>query len=277
LDTDVSDRPCIICGGRAFRHWDTRKGIDVVICTQCGHGRAEVPQTYAADAEEQYTEEYFRSMWYDRKWRFRVGRAKRWLRYNGEMRRPPGNLLDIGCAMGYYLAAARDLGWTPYGTDISRHALKVSQDGGFEVFWSTHPADFPDWLPPLDVVTAAQVVEHFYDPVDYLRALLSRMAPGGITYLQLPNFQKILNCGPRRGYMGPPEHAQFFTLGTARRALVKAGWRLVDYPKTRPGYIANRPWLWIPELLYQMPRELIRERNTANGRLTNMHLFAQAP
>jgi len=53
-----------------------------------------------------------------------------WLRYVQELRRPPGVLLDIGCSMGYYLDAAQRLGWTAYGTDVSRHALKETQRGG---------------------------------------------------------------------------------------------------------------------------------------------------
>ena len=36
----------------------------------------------------------------------------------------PSSLLDIGCAYGPFLAAAKDLGFEPYGTDISKSALE---------------------------------------------------------------------------------------------------------------------------------------------------------
>jgi len=270
-------KPCIVCGGREFRYWATRKGIDVVICTQCGHGRSELPETYATDIEEHYDDGYYHAMSYDRRWRFRVGRATRWLRYVAEIKPPPGNMLDIGCSMGYYLAAARRLGWTPYGTDISRHALKVANAHGAGTFWSLHPDGFPDWLPPLDVVTAAQVIEHLHDPIDYLSALRGHMVSGGVIYVQVPNFQKLLRQGPEKPYMGPPEHAQFFTIETIRRTMEKAGWEVVQYPKLRPSTIGPKLWQWLPELVFEYPRELTREANTRNGRLSNMHIMARAP
>jgi 2-polyprenyl-3-methyl-5-hydroxy-6-metoxy-1,4-benzoquinol methylase len=269
-------RPCDLCGGQDFRVWDTHNRIDVIICTACGMGRAEVPDNYETAMEERYDEAYYKSMTYNRRWRFRVGRARRWIGYLGEIRRPPGNLLDIGCSLGYYLHAARQLGWTAYGTDISPHAVEQTKSHGFEAFHSYHPDGFPDWLPPLDAVTAAQVVEHLQDPVGYLRALKQRMAPGGIIYVQLPNFQKLMNQGPAVPYVGPPEHAQFFTMDAARRTLEKAGWEVVGYPKLRPHYVGARLWRWIPELLFEYPREATREANTLNGKLSNLHVFARA-
>lgn len=267
---------CAVCGGAQMSHWDTHKGFDVYICQACGHGMADVPEQFEDEVGEQYTGEYFSAMQYDRKWRFRVGRASRWLRYLMELRKPPGNSLDIGCAMGYYMEAAKALGWTPHGTDISEHALQASRDRGLHVFWSRHPDDFPDDLPPLDIVTAAQVVEHFCDPIGYLRALKGKMAPGGLIYIQIPNFAKLTRQGPAVGYMGPPEHIHFFTLDTITAAVEKAGWELVRPPILRPATIGWRLWMWIPELLYEMPREIIREPYTRNGKLSNMHIFARA-
>ncbi len=267
-------RPCDLCGGDSFRRWDVHNNIDVLICDACGMGRSEVQETYATDIESRYDEDYYKEMTYDRRWRFRVGRARRWIGYLSELRQPPGSLLDIGCSMGYYLHAARQLGWTPYGTDISRHAIEQTRQRGFEAFWSVHPDGFPDWLPPLDAVTAAQVVEHFQDPIGYLRALRNRMAPGGVMYIQLPNFRKLLKQGPAVPYVGPPEHAQFFTLDTARKTLELAGWELLRPPKIRWRYLRARPWLWLPELLMESPREVIRDSITTNGMLSNLHLFA---
>ena len=269
-------RPCGLCGAEQFSVWDTHNGFEVVICGQCGMGRSEMPDEGAEEVDERYDESYYRSMWYDRKWRFRIRRATRWLRYIQELRQPPGVLLDIGCAMGYYLDAAQRLGWTAYGTDVSRHALKETQRRGYQAFWSMHPRDFPEWLPPLDVVTAAQVIEHVPDPVEYLQALRAKMSPGGVIYLQLPNFQKLLRHGPQPDYAGPPEHLQFFTLDTMRRTLDKAGWRLVKVPLLRRRYVGCNPVRWLGEVLLECPRELTREGMTLNGKLTNMHVFAVA-
>jgi len=269
--------PCIICGGQDLRHWDTKKGIPVLKCCGCGHGCAAMPEEGVPDAQAQYDGEYYAGMGYDRKWRFRVGRAERWLAYIGEIKPPPGDMLDVGCSLGPYLEAARRLGWTAYGTDVSRHALGVCEEKGFRAFWSMHPDDFPDWLPPLDVVTATHVVEHFPDPVGYLQALRGRMKPGAVLYVQLPNFARILRRGPGKPYFGPPGHLQFFTPDTARRALEMAGYEAIPIPRLRPRYIGRRLHQWLPEVLYQCPREALREAQTRSGKLSNMHLFGRVP
>jgi 2-polyprenyl-3-methyl-5-hydroxy-6-metoxy-1,4-benzoquinol methylase len=269
-------RPCDLCGSSNLRRWDTQHGIDVLICDDCGMARAEVPEGYAEEAEELYDANYYKGMEYDRKWRFRQRRAKRWIHYLEEYRQPPGNLLDIGCSMGYYLFAAKTLGWTPFGTDISHHAVAETEKLGFRAFWSVHPSDFPDWLPPLDAVTATHVVEHFQDPVDYLRALRERMAPGGVVYIEVPNFQKILRRGPKVPYVGPPHHAQFYTLNTLKGIVGKAGWTVLPSPRVRRRYASACPHRWLPELLVHCPRESMREHNARSGFLSNLHIFARA-
>jgi 2-polyprenyl-3-methyl-5-hydroxy-6-metoxy-1,4-benzoquinol methylase len=268
-------RPCDLCAATDFRVWDTKNGIDVIVCNACGMGRSEVPEDYEAVMAEYYDGSYYAKMGYDRDEQAWVRRARRWVGHLGELRRPPGNLLDIGCSTGNCLQAATDLGWKAYGTDISAHALARSQERGFEVFASFHPDEFPDWLPLLDAATASHVLEHLPDPVGYLRALRERMKPGGVMYAQLPNFAKILRQGPSVPYAAPPEHAQFFTFETAQRTFEKAGWRVVPHPKVRPHFIGRRLWLWVPELVYEFPRQAARGFLTVTGRLDCMHIFAR--
>src|SRR5262249_44992987 len=83
----------------------------------------------------------------------------------------PGRLLEVGCAGGYFLQAARDRGWQPVGIEISEVAADYArQTLGLDVRTGTletvslEPESF-------DAVFLGDVLEHVPDPVGTLRAV----------------------------------------------------------------------------------------------------------
>lgn len=76
----------------------------------------------------------------------------------------PKTVLDAGCAMGYLVAALRDLGVEAYGVDISKYAIsKVREDVRpfCKVGSLTEP--LPSGLPDrYDLVVTIEVLEHLY-------------------------------------------------------------------------------------------------------------------
>lgn len=255
--------------------WGCQNDIPVMLCVDCGLGQARMP-AQGADAclydggyhtAAGYTPERFERL---------VRRAWQWISRLGELRQP-GVLLDIGCALGYYMAAAQQLGWTAYGTDIASHVVEQTRERGFEAFVSRHPAEFPSWLPPLDGVVLAHVVEHFPDPFDYLSALRRHMSPGGVAYIELPDFGYMLRRGPVGApWHGPPEHLWFFTRPAAAQMLARCGWETVATPRLRGRLLRDQPARWPAELLVHWPRELLRDVCSARGLSRNLHLFARA-
>jgi SAM-dependent methyltransferase len=267
--------PCQLCEGKSFRLWDTKDGVDIIVCQRCDFGRAEMPPDELSNVHEVYGDDYHSQRGWAQSFDRQVRRYRHWLKYLTQMHRGPGTLLDIGCSLGYTPVAARGLGWQAWGTDISRKAVQETQERGFDAFVSTHPRDFPDSLPPLDAVVMAAVVEHLPDPFDYLRALRERMAPGGLAYIYVPDFSAILRRGPQVFYVGPPNHLWYFTRKTMARSLELSGWEMVRPPLVRPRAIGWRLHEWIPELLFQGPREALRPWLSDRGYLTNLHVFAR--
>ena len=78
--------------------------------------------------------------------------------------RPPGRLLDVGCAAGYFLDEARRSGWDVAGVDVSEWARRQARDlFGLEVLGSLEAA--AEHRPGgFDAVTLFQVLEHMPDP-----------------------------------------------------------------------------------------------------------------
>ncbi len=76
----------------------------------------------------------------------------------------PKTVLDAGCAMGYLVAALRDLGVEAYGVDISEYAISMVRDDIKPYcFVGSLAEDLPRELPKhFDIVTSIEVLEHMY-------------------------------------------------------------------------------------------------------------------
>jgi 2-polyprenyl-3-methyl-5-hydroxy-6-metoxy-1,4-benzoquinol methylase len=157
-----------------------------------------------------------------------------------------GRLLDVGCGLGFFLDAARRRGWEVRGIDTSpswvqaanrRLGRDVVELGGVEQ-GSFPPGSFA-------LITAWDVIEHVFDPVSFLLALRGLLAPGGRLFIRTPN---IAYCYPvyaaRRWLLrqdvelGPTNHVVYFSAGTMRAALARAGLRASEWPVHVPPQVA---------------------------------------
>ncbi|MCK6447540.1 MAG: class I SAM-dependent methyltransferase [Planctomycetes bacterium] len=123
----------------------------------------------------------------------------------------PGDLLELGSAGGFFLAAARKRGWRVKGIEISPPAVEYSRR---EMQLDIHSGDlfeapFPE--KSFDLVVADNVLEHTTNPEKVLVKLRSLLKPGGHllvivpSYVNSPFFRLILfvqRVVPRR-FLGP--------------------------------------------------------------------------
>jgi SAM-dependent methyltransferase len=144
---------------------------------------------------------------------------------------PPAPLLDIGCSMGYTLQAARDLGLTPAGSDISEFALQECRRLGFRAERGELGA-----LPFADgefgLVTMKHVLEHTPDPRAALREVHRVLRPGGGLFIAIPHggygksrrrpLQSQFYLPARHGR----EHFVYYTPATLTRLLEGQGFRV---------------------------------------------------
>lgn len=178
--------------GRAF--WRNEEK-SYFACPVCGVTYLE---RFAADTErydasyfmEEYRAQYGKTYLEDFQHIYETSRRRvtALLRLGGE---GPARVLDIGCAYGPFLAAARDAGLDAYGVDVAPEAVHyVSGELGI-------PAASGDILDldldralgtnVFDVVTLWYVIEHF-DRLDLLLAkLCSIVRPGGVLAISTPH------------------------------------------------------------------------------------------
>jgi 2-polyprenyl-3-methyl-5-hydroxy-6-metoxy-1,4-benzoquinol methylase len=144
-----------------------------------------------------------------------------------------GRLLEIGCAGGWLLKAARDSGWEVTGVEISAEAAEFARKKlGLDVFCGElAEAGFPSGS--FDVVFLADVLEHVPDPVGFAGELRRVVAPDGRVIIAGPT---ALNALARRvgmfsyGLLNKtrvielaPYHLFEYTLRTIRLLLETAG------------------------------------------------------
>lgn len=130
--------------------------------------------------------------------------ALRWAGIDPEGRR----FLDVGCGMGGYLEAARDLGMSAKGFEPSHDHGKVA----VEVLGHDVIADYFDASRPggetYDLIMLSHVIEHIYRPRAMMDDLFSVLAPGGCLVVVTPNVDGLVArlCGGRWPMLLPIDH-----------------------------------------------------------------------
>lgn len=138
-------------------------------------------------------------------------------------------LLDIGCATGSFVEAARSRGFNARGVDVSTESVKYGRDiRGLDLDCGDlcemrYPANH------FDVVTLWATLEHLIDPNRFLAEAFRILRPGGRMAVSVPNHasltQRIL--GTRNRYVGI-DHVNYFTSATLRRILARNGFTVVS-------------------------------------------------
>jgi SAM-dependent methyltransferase len=135
---------------------------------------------------------------------------------------PAPRLLDIGCAHGFMLDAARQRGWEVVGIEISP-AASTARARGFTVY--DRPLEQVN-LPggSFDVITAIDVIEHVPDVRRFTLELYRILKPGGVLLIVTPDVgsstAKIMkNAWPHY----KQEHLGYFTKGSLSMLLRRSG------------------------------------------------------
>jgi SAM-dependent methyltransferase len=136
---------------------------------------------------------------YSRRLRRRISKSRHQI-LNALNHTTPGPLLDVGCALGYTLQAARTLGLAACGVEIDEAAVKFCRAQGFDVQVGTL-THMPFEAGRFQIITMKHVLEHTPDPLMALAEVRRLLKPGGALFIAVPHagYRKAADANGRGG------------------------------------------------------------------------------
>jgi CMP-N-acetylneuraminic acid synthetase/SAM-dependent methyltransferase len=142
----------------------------------------------------------------------RVGMLSQFLRV------APGRaprFLDVGCSTGFVVEAAKNAGWEATGIDLNPSAIEYGRSRGLDL--RTVALESAGFAPgSFDAVGLFDVVEHLLDPGRTVNAAVDLLAPAGILFLYVPNYDSAsrLLMGANAHFIWPTHHLNYYTPAT---------------------------------------------------------------
>lgn len=211
-------------------------------CAECGIIFLH-PQPTAEELAAMYSKEYFEGdfrcghagSYFDKTTRESL--ADRTLIAKIKDLKPTGSFLEIGCAGGAFLHAARQAGYRVAGVEFSEVAANLAREQ-FQLDVRTgdvRDAHFPSNT--FDVVFMGDVLEHLPEPVATCREVYRILAPGGLFVIECPmqtntlfsrlGFAVYAALGKRATVNLPPYHLFEYRRSSMASLLKRCGFTIV--------------------------------------------------
>ena len=193
--------------------------------------------------EEMYDEEREKSSRQER-------RAQKHVKRLAQMMRTPGHVLEVGAGDGYFLKAARDIGWNVTGLELSPPRIAKAREWfGLELIdKDLIAANLP--AESFDVIAMYQLIEHVHDPAAILRCVHGLLRPGGLLMLSTPN---VLSYARKKRDVNSwmiPQHLFFFSPLSLVNVAEKTGFRVMRPSLLMQAKLERRmqwkPWSAMP-------------------------------
>lgn len=208
-----------VCGAENYRTTLKEKDCSVLRCQKCGLSRTW-PPPFKADEVGSFYDGY--EDYYDR-----INRLDLWRRFSArslkflKKYRSTGRLIDVGANVGVFVKEAAAAGYDAFGSDLSSRAVRFG-----EARLALKGRLFPGRLADInfsdnsfDVVTYLHVLEHIEELDRELGEAKRILKPGGIIYLEAPNYDSIWRRVLRGKWYGMAASQHFWQF--TKRSLTK--------------------------------------------------------
>jgi len=242
IENDTLDK-CIICEiVTAHRSEYEKWGFSIIRCLDCGLGSVRLDGRL--DIAQVYNEAYFRGGTPDgyadyvrseNVLRSEFRRTTARLRRYGTRE---GNLLEVGCAYGFFLLEAQRY-FNCFGVEVCTEAVEFCRSRSLSVDCGEATQKVLDRLGILDAVVMLDVIEHLENPHEVLQRVSHSVRPGGSLMISTGDWSSMLArfMGRKWRLMTPPQHLFYFSESTLTSLLAKVGFRVVH---------RSRPWKIVP-------------------------------
>jgi SAM-dependent methyltransferase len=228
---------CNLCGSGRSRPYLRKFGQPIVKCLRCGlvyvNPRLPENELFKRYNQDYFVKEYlpaFGATAGDFSLDVALNRYGLFFEILRKSALPGRRVLDIGAGAGFFVKAARHLGWdaegiefsetaAAYGRNILQVPLQTGKFGALEI----PPASF-------DAVVMLDTLEHLRDPLGDLRKAREILKPDGLLLLHTPDLRSLSRFFLGQGWaaFSPEEHLYYFRRKTLANILRKAGFESVE-------------------------------------------------
>jgi len=223
--------PCNLCGSRDYKIVVSKKGFQVVACSDCGLWRQN-PQLTDEEINKIYDQNYYKGWGLDEDevsikgmkkatFRKRMAEVEKYIK--------PGRILDVGCATGFFLEVAKEKGWQPFGVEINEYSANLAKEKfGTNIFKGLlEQIDNKDNF--FDVITMYDFIEHQKNPKESLRIVNRMLKQDGFLFLTTPNTASLSSIIFRGNWPNfREEHLYYFSPATIERILQDNGFGVIQ-------------------------------------------------
>lgn len=238
MNTNQNDFFCPSCNQLTHKkNLYHKNGVPIIQCPTCGLGKACADEF---DPETYYDASYFNGSRPDGYSDYLGARYvlqdhfQKDLELLNKLGSKRGELLELGCAYGYFLEVAQHH-YNVSGLEICEDAVADCQARGLRGV--RHGAISTDTLAPMpmaDVIVLLDVIEHLPEPHAALEAAVSKLQPDGLLLITTGDFSSL--CAKAMGkhwrLMTPPQHLWYFTPRSLQQMGESLGLELIyiDHP-----------------------------------------------
>ncbi len=219
---------CIICSKNQWTaHWKK-----LVSCKNCGFIRA-ADRYFKADTKSFYTKNYFNGIDY---YNYESEKSALQKNFSDRLKRiskfkKRGELLELGCAYGYFLKAAQSK-FNCTGIDIDKNVTQIAKLNAPNARILTGDlSKLKIRKSSFDVVCMFDTIEHLKNPEKIIAQLNLLLKENGLIIIEtgdigalLPSIQK-----ERWRLVTPPIHLQYFSKKTLTKLLAKHGFKVLTF------------------------------------------------
>ena len=208
----------------------------------------------------EYRKQYGRTYLQDFRNIYRLGRQRLRIIRNRNAGDISPSLLDVGCAYGPFLYAAKRSGYSSAGIDPCESAVIHVRDVLNIPCEKTSFEFFPDIR--VNVLTMWYVIEHFPDLEAVLKKVNRFLSDGGVFAFSTPNLRGISGLLNRNLFLerSPSDHFTIWSPGSARKILRRFGFKVFrtrftgHHPNRFPFLGGKKPGRRVGRMLYLLSR-----------------------
>lgn len=218
---------CLVCAGKKIHYDFSLKKYRVEECTECGLMRLN-PQPSNEELAKIYNANYFMGSEEDTEQshvvKLKSGTADHYLDLLESYTKTPlsGDLLEIGCGQGDFLARAVARGLTVTGIEYSAHAANIAEKkvGAKGKIICGEISTLAHSLQQFDYIVFADVLAYVRDPRAFLKQAHALLKERGIMIAVVPSLDSFsARIMHNKWPEFKPEHLWYFSTNTLKRLL----------------------------------------------------------